>query len=149
MYILSMCSGSHAQNFQPCEAPRPIRALNQGTGTGLPVLLLDSKNRRRHLRHPGEPIFALGPQIAIGSAGGNALSAAKGHQNSESTGDDDDATLHMRYERAYHPHWSVYWSGNFFKIVYTCTHPRVSEHAPSDVLRQCPALQQCALSIRA
>ena len=55
-----LTGGSHAQNFQPREAPaRPIRALREGAGTGLPALLLASKNRRRRLGRAGVSPFSL------------------------------------------------------------------------------------------
>jgi hypothetical protein len=55
-----LTGGSHAQNFQPREAPAcPIRALCQGADTGLPALLLGSKKRRRYLGHAGVSPFSL------------------------------------------------------------------------------------------
>jgi hypothetical protein len=42
--VVWLTDGSHAQNFQPREAPaRLIRALGEGAGTRLPAILLGSK----------------------------------------------------------------------------------------------------------
>jgi hypothetical protein len=58
--VVWLTGGSHAQNFQPREAPaRPIRALGEGAGTGLPALLLGSKNRRRCMGCAGVSPFSL------------------------------------------------------------------------------------------
>jgi hypothetical protein len=52
--------GSHAQNFQPSEAPaRPIRTLDERASTGLPALLLGLKNRQRLLGRAGASSFLL------------------------------------------------------------------------------------------
>jgi hypothetical protein len=64
------------------EAPaRPIRALGEGAGTGMPRILLGSKNGRRCLGHRCESKNDAGPQKAIGPAigatGGDALRLRK------------------------------------------------------------------------
>jgi hypothetical protein len=78
--------GSHAQNFQPREAPaRSIRALGEGAGTGLPTILLSSKIDRRCLGRAGASAFSppatKSYRAAIRDAGGDALKAGSTHVN--------------------------------------------------------------------
>jgi hypothetical protein len=59
----------------PQGAGAPDSRPHESVVTGLPALLLGSKNRRRYLGRT--PIFDIGPQnairAAIGAAGGDAL----------------------------------------------------------------------------
>jgi hypothetical protein len=51
---LWLLGGAHARFLTCCEAAtRPIRALREGAGTGMPTILLGSKTSRRRLERTG------------------------------------------------------------------------------------------------